>query len=194
MDEGDGQLLTPRERAVLERNPTAKLVADPTGSAQKHASSHKPELYGVGGWLAFLAISLSVLGPLVSIAATGSEIARMESQFPQQVGSSEWTMAVGVAWAITLAYCAISIFAGYRLFKHHVPSTVPIVIGCIWVAGPVLGIIAVLFAGSDQTASAEVIKSIISCSIWTAYLLRSRRVKNTYISRQPDDALVETFE
>ena len=187
MDDSE-PLLTPREREFLASNPHV-AIADPPADP-----SVKPARVGVGGWLGFLAISLVVLGPLVTVAMTAAEISNLKSLNPDAAATPQWSNAVAVSWATVIAYSAISIFAGYRLFKHHVWRTVPIVIACMWIAGPGVGILSLMamddMSGGNVTAGdvgAGLGKSIVSCFGWTLYLLLSRRVKNTYKSsdREP---------
>ena len=185
-DEGE-QLLTPRERQALALNPSAAIVQPQIDPAAR------PDLVGVGGWLGFLAISLTFLGPLFTLGSTASELSMLAREFPNAVGSSEMQTAITASWAIATSYCVISIFAGYRLFKHHVPSTVPIVICCLWVAGPLLGLVVLAMSDGDSQVSVDVVRSIIGVGIWTAYLLRSKRVTNTYRTPAPDPALADTF-
>lgn len=187
MDDAEGLQLTPREKTALERNPSATIV----GAAI--APPTEPELHGVGGWLFFLALSLTVLGPLLTLSLTGSQVVQLEAQYPDAVGSPEWSFMLLYSWGFALTYCAISIFAGYRLFSHLVSQTIPIVIGCLWAAGPLLGLIDLVVSQGDAQAAAEFVRSIISVSIWTAYLLKSRRVRNTYRSSPVDQSVVEAF-
>ena len=166
--------LTTRERALFDANPDSELITTPS------------KLTGVAGWLGLLAISLVALGPLLTVAFTASEIGSLKAQFPGVVGSPHWNTAVAVSWAATLAYCSLSVFAGYRLFKHHVRSTVPIVIACLWILwifGPG-SLIAVQYMSGGNTVAADIGadfgRAFISCFGWTLYLLFSKRVKNTY--------------
>ena len=174
MSEESAPLLTPRERDFLARNPETTIIDPPTDSAAML------ELKGVEGWLGFLAVSLVMLGPLITSAITAVDINDLKSLYPETVGTPQWNNVVAGSWAATIAYSAISIFAGYRLFKHHVPRTVPIVIACMWVDGPILGILTFAMFEGDARAGGDVARSVITTGVWTAYLLRSKRVKNTY--------------
>jgi hypothetical protein len=180
-------LLTPRERDFLARNPSAEIVDSQTNPAAK------PALEGVEGWLGFLAISLVFLGPVITLAMTAFAISDLKSSYASAVDTTQFRSLEAAVWVATLAYCAISIFAGYRLFKHRVPSTIPIVIVCMWIAGPLIGILAMTLFEGDVSAGSDLARSFITTGGWTAYLLLSKRVKNTYRSPAPDPSLVETF-
>lgn len=183
MSEDRESFLTPLQRVYLERNPDASLSDD--GRAQ--ASDEPPTLVGVEGWLFFLAISLVALGPLVTVAQTTLEFSNLERLYPDTGGTTRWNAAFIAGWVATVAYCAISIFAGWCLFRRHVPSTVWIVIACIWLMGPALAVIGLLVAqdvsGSGATganAGASLGRPLVYSTIWTIYLLRSKRVRNTF--------------
>lgn len=177
------QLLTPLQRAYLEANPEASLAEGPEAGA----SDQPQELAGVEGWLYFFGISLIALGPLLTIATTVLEFSDLKALYPDAVGSPRWDAAVTADWIGTAMYCAISMFAGWRIFKRLVPSTIPIVIACIWLMGPGLGVVGLMVvqdisgdASTAANAGAELGRPIVYCFIWTIYLLRSKRVKNTY--------------
>jgi Protein of unknown function (DUF2569) len=188
VNENPEPLLTAREREFLSNNSEGSLVQ---AMSVPEAS---PALVGVAGWLAFLAFSLTFLGPLVTLGRTAADISTAERTNPGLAGSSDWSSLVAMAWLFSIIYCAITIFAGYRLYKHHVPNTVPIVLACLWTAGPALALIGLLAFGSDEAAIADLVRTIFTTGIWTAYLLLSKRVKNTYSDPQPNSQLVATFE
>lgn len=184
MTDKDEPLLTPLQRAYLEANPEASL----TESAKVEATDQPRKLVGVEGWLYFFGISLFALGPLLTVAITASELSNLKALYPEAVGSSQWNSAVAAGWTATGIYCAISVFTGWRIFKRIMPSTIPIVVACIWLMGPGLGIISLMVAQDSgganiaADAGAGLGRPLVYCVIWTIYLLRSKRVKNTYWS------------
>ena len=189
MNDEPEPLLTQRERDFLARNPGGSLSKSATDAASKPELRSKPELKGVSGWLAFLVISFVALGPLITLFMTALEVSQVRSQYPTAIGTELWNKVEALTWFAALSYCAISIFAGYRLIKHHVRSTVPIVILCMWISGPgisfiILMIFQELSAGkfASSEAGADIGRSLISCIGWTLYLLLSKRVNNTYYS------------
>lgn len=194
MSEDNKPLLTPLQRAYLERNPEASLIE----TEKPDGTDRKPEPIGVQGWLSFFGVSLIALGPLITIATTAAEFASLGSQYPSAVGSSQWNTAVAAGWSATVIYCAISIFAGWRIFNRLVPTTIPIVIACIWLMGPVLAIVSLIVvqdvSGGDVTnadAGSALGRPLVYCTIWTIYLLRSKRVKNTYRGQIKDAGWLE---
>lgn len=91
-------------------------------------------------------------------------------------------------WLIFLTSAALSIYGGVRLLRERTGAAVRAAIVVIWLAVPLsslAGMIsrAYLEAGvSLPRAIADVLIHAAVAAIWTAYLLRSRRVKNTYHS------------
>lgn len=166
MTENSEPLLTPLQREYLARNPEASVVEQPAGLAAGHIS-------GVGGWLGLLTASLLVIGPVLNAVRTQSELEISQASQTQTHLSQVNMIAV---WAYFSLYATLSIFAGYRLAKHFKPSTIPIVIVCIWL--PIIIDIALAFFSREGDVS--VVRSVLWASIWTAYLLRSKRVRNTY--------------
>ena len=171
----DGVKLTPREKAFLDANPDAEM--GPTYS----------ELKGIGGWLGFLSASLVFLGPLVSIFSTLAQHSSAKALNPEISASPLWYKAQVIDWTSTLAYCVISVIAGILLIERWKSSTVPIVIACIWLAGPGLATLSLLVLDALVPGGANASdvglslgRPLIYSVIWTMYLLLSRRVKNTY--------------
>lgn len=173
------ELLTPRERRFLEENPDAVRTSKPQNNG---------ELSGVEGWLLFLVVSLVVLGPLATILMTAADLNQATEIYPNAVGTALWENAKLIAWVSAAAFCIISVYAGITLAKKHVRSSVTVAIACLWTAGPVLGIASLMAmgqAGGEPNASdfgAAVGRPVIWAGIWTAYLLRSKRVQHTYLA------------
>jgi hypothetical protein len=117
------------------------------------------------------------------------------TQFPQLANSAKWQNYMLVSWLIVTAAVAICFVAGYRLWKIHFPETVRFAIFVLWIAGPlgnILNIIsAIVIFGSNAGSGfftqmvAGTISSAIGAGIWTAYLMRSVRVRNTYKLQHP---------
>lgn len=148
------------------------------------------QLKGVGGWLKLLIVGLCILGPLVSCGQNAEEIAKAEAENPSLMSSDSWEAFVTYSnWALLLTL-TITFSAGYRLWKIHAPQSVRFAILAMWIATPVsilLQMVAAYFSvGTAALSSAGgeilsgVIRDWIVALVWTLYLLRSKRVKNTY--------------
>ena len=147
-------------------------------------------LAGVGGWLGFLIIGLMILWPLIYFGILSNEFHDAEKQFPQLINNAQVVKFKQVSWLIFAAQVAISFSAGYRLWKIHFSESVRFAILALWLSGPLgnfMYLIAIAFifglqAGTDALPEmlGGILGPCIHASIWTAYLMRSLRVKNTY--------------
>jgi uncharacterized protein DUF2569 len=152
-----------------------------------HQEKSYPQYFdGVAGWLGLLVASLIVLGPVLSIVTTALSLADTERLYPGVQYSPLWKDAQIITWTSVGAYCFVSIYAGVRLLRKHVPSSVGIAIICLWLAGPLLaiaGLIALNQAGADTDAAdagAALGRPIVWATLWTLYLVFSKRVRTTY--------------
>lgn len=145
-------------------------------------------LKGVEGWLAFLVIRYMVLTPVLLIARIQNEFAVAEQLSPQLLEVAGWVKYKSIMWSGIWVFIAVALYAGYGLWKVHAKKSVVTAIIAEWFlclglyAGAFLalhlsfGEIQLLDADSFSTFFGSAIVSVV----WTAYLLRSKRVKNTY--------------
>jgi len=146
---------------------------------------------GIGGWLLFLIIGMTVLGPLMAIGGTGAAFSSAEQQYPNIVNLSSWSSYKTVTWIVQLIVCVISIWGGYGLATQRNPEVVSRAKTVIWInyAGAmiVIGMIipAIMLPNGGSIAAEslpKLIAALIPACIWTTYLGRSKRVRNTYFS------------
>ncbi len=149
----------------------------------------RPELHGVSGWLGFLVVVLGILSPArMLIHAVGNirEIAILG----QMLGPNTSTY-IPFSWGLVAVSAAGSIFLAYRLLAVHRWSSVGIVITGLWclallpslIDAVVSSILFPEFAGAMiPEALSSAARSSISAALWTAYLVKSKRVANTYIT------------
>lgn len=172
----------------------ASPASPPTVVSTEKGKTRKP-LHGVGGWLGLLVLGMTVLGPFFGGTRLFGDFTAAESKAPQLVSFAPWLSYKTEIWVIFGITALISFCAGILLFRFK-PSSVRVAITSLWVAGPI-GALADIVAANSAFASdvtsemsqamwPSVITAAIAAAIWTAYLLRSKRVKNTYYS----DALV----
>ena len=162
-------------KAVFRPPATSGIQApEPPDSMNPVSTPSTPKPYGVGGWLAFLCVSLTVLSPLFWLGA-------MLSLFQKDY------FALGL---LTLSMAAFSIMAGSLLWQKD-PSAIKPVKAYLLVNVVVSVIIS--FAGTrgslddphvlgvaiGQAIGVLVAGSIVT-TIWWLYLDKSVRVKNTY--------------
>lgn len=149
-----------------------------------------PHISGVQGWLAFLIVALMILGPLMGLGNLSGEFKTMVEQYPELAANPQWQRYERVTWYVYIITALISFSAGYRLWKIHVPESVHFAIVALWLAGPVGNLMYGLSAAYVfdenifQSGASELLSGLIgsalAAGVWTAYLLRSVRVKNTY--------------
>lgn len=149
------------------------------------------ELSGVRGWLAFLVVCLLVLAPLTILGQASNGIRVVEELYPHIAGLQKWTSMKNTMWLFSV-FQAIALFsAGLLLLITRLKSTIPRVILLMWVGGPVTSVVGILAISYQSVQSFSLLSkpssvgdlagSILGILLWTMYLKRSRRVKNTYV-------------
>ncbi len=153
-------------------------------------------LRGVGGWLALLIILLGILSPLRTVI----EAINLWSLEPGQLGEDAAILPFQlVETAVILVKLAGSFYVAWRLYAVHRPETVRIAIRGLWLLTIVLSLVEIILVtivtgmsiGALLGRSILVLaQGLIFAGLWTAYLLRSRRVANTYT---PDHDSADVF-
>lgn len=144
---------------------------------------------GVGGWLTFLIVILTVLHPLINIVLLASEFGRVEQENPALLQISAFVQYKWFSWGLVLVCCVVSMSAGYRLWKTRIWKSVKEAVISLWIIGPLATVVLVAYlyinfgtalAGSFVDILGSLFRSLFFAGLWTAYLLRSKRVRNTY--------------
>ena len=154
---------------------------------------------GVGGWLALFVITLAVLRPLFTVTSILADIAQMGARFPP--AQARVLTIFDIAECVTIvAGCE---FLVWRLLRVPRWSTVRIVIAGLWLLAlfPAFAeltaipfVIRVSFQPLLRVLLAQHFRVAIYAGFWTAYLLRSSRVAETY-PREPSEArLADVFQ
>ena len=151
------------------------------------STSESGELVGIGGWLATFIVIMAVISPVRVLVTTWANlygdpsVAAAYAETWRAIEAYEWTLATVVV--------AISWFLVWRLVKVRAWKTVKLVIAGIWALAIGLQLAEFLGVALIGRVSVElvlpalfpgVLQPIVFCTIWTAYLLRSERVANTY--------------
>lgn len=147
------------------------------------------EVKGVGGWLAFLMISLAILSPLRNFFGFYVNVIVME-KVKHLAGNPLWTTYKVIVLVLMVLGCTLLILAAYRLWRDRVWRSVRFAIMAMWLAGVGLDALALVvlfcvFGGGFamvawQNGIQGVLSGMVFPVIWTLYLLRSKRVRNTY--------------
>lgn len=171
---------------------TAVSVNAPPVASSTKRKAEKP-LHGVGGWLGLLVIGMTVLGPFLGAARLSGAFTDTESETPQLVSFAPWVSFKTETWVIFGIAALISFCAGVLLFRFK-PSSVHVAIFALWIVGPIGAIAEIVAANTSFTSNVTpamaqamwgyVSGEVIVAGIWTAYLLRSKRVKNTYYGNE----------
>jgi len=143
---------------------------------------------GVGGWLLLLVAGMLAIGPLLGAARVGSAMFFVEAQFPALKTMGEWGAYKTVMWLAFFAFAALSVYGGWGLLRGKDWSMVGRAKTVLWLVGPggslVLGVLIPKMTLSESNIDGGVvggfIASVLSAAIWTAYLSKSKRVRNTY--------------
>jgi len=147
-------------------------------------TSNKPELKGIGGWLAFFIIAL-IIGPAQSAFGIQSELNKLALADPSYINTEDWFDTVTTAWFVWGIGSFLSFLASIILIIWESPKAVKLVIFLLWLMGPILLSSVILdnwYIGIELEPF-HVFEFLLSCasaSLWSAYLLMSKRVKNTY--------------
>ena len=148
------------------------------------------KLTGIAGWLGLVAVG-QVLGPVRSVLAIGHYfVSDLDSELFQRY---PWTGYGEIA--LMAAFLAFMICTTILFFRHSrkfprffimewiFMAALPL-IDMVWVAFTLsaysVGSFADLFTIEPQEG-AQVVAAVLLGSIWTAYVLRSRRVANTFV-------------
>lgn len=156
--------------------------------AKESSPSNSPGPKGVGGWLLLLVAGMLALGPLLGAGRIAGSIFAAEQQFPALKASEQWGTYTSVTWLIFLAAAAASVYGGWGLLRGKDWSVVSRAKLILWITGPAASLVLGLLVpkmtlgewGVDAKIVGSFIASVIATGIWTAYLSRSKRVRNTY--------------
>lgn len=166
------------------------VIREPVVAADEVADfkDKKPELSGIGGWLGLLAFG-QVVGILRLIATVGQYVQSISDDVWKQFPTAMWGELVMNTALICLCICTAAL-----LFKHsrHFPKFfiaqmavaifLPIV-DLLWIASifsislnrPISE-----FLSFEPRDAGQMIAGAIGAAIWIPYILRSKRVANTF--------------
>jgi len=156
--------------------------------------SHEPSgPRGVGVLLVLLILGLA-LGPFIGGGEMLSFFSDAEYHYPDLTSLSGWQSYKDISWFVFVALWIYSAYAAWGLLQGDEWAAVERAIIAIWLRGPVFWLLLfVLFHSfwevprtlqvSGENAwvlIASFLITLIGPTLWTLYLLKSRRVRNTY--------------
>jgi hypothetical protein len=152
------------------------------------ATSVEPRYKGVGGWLLFFCLGLTVLSPLItlgSLVASYSESSQYFDTFPGLL------VITVIDTFLSVGLMAFSIYAGVGLWRIRPGALQTAKKYLLWflaylAIAAVLPFMAGLPSAANDVLIGEVAKStfrgVIYFAIWYSYLNKSQRVRGTYES------------
>ncbi len=152
-----------------------------------------PHLNGVGGWLLLLIVMLALYLPLADFKNLYDDFIVSTQVLPLLESNPIWKTYRTAIWIVYGIKCFFCFTISYALWKIHRPLTIRLAIGVIWLVGPcalvINAVIATLLFHFDFLQTIKpfyigIATTAVQSAIWTAYLLRSIRVKNTYYTTQ----------
>ncbi len=187
------------ENSPVNRKDEPVMKSDASGTVKDETKTDKP-LVGVGGWLAFFIIALMLIGPLYSIQELASEFRTLEAGGSFLTNHPAYIQMKWFCWIMLFLWIGLREWTGYLLLHRHVWKTVRITIAVLWLGEPVILVLGSLYVllnygpgimGFYLMQGLEgIFLLVVGAAIWTAYLLLSVRVRNTYV-REPIDPIVK---
>jgi hypothetical protein len=157
-------------------------------STQTAAPLTDPKYKGVGGWLLFFCLSLTVFSPLitiVAIAASYTDTIQLLDRFPGM------TAITVIDTFLSVGVMAFSVYAGVGLWrvKPCAVQTAKRYLLCLLAytaVESILPFMAGLPSDMNETLITEVLRDasrkVIYIAIWYSYLNKSKRVMATFES------------
>jgi len=143
----------------------------------------------IGGWLVLLVAGLMIFGPLLGAVRLDSSFVAAEFQYRLLSKLPEWATYKTAAWSAFWGTSLFTFYAGWRLAYTRRATAVTTAIIALWTAGPAMTLVinillpALIFGKAELPSSdvSTLFGSALMAGIWTAYLLRSKRVKVRYV-------------
>lgn len=156
------------------------------GSQIKNTVNTTPS--GVGGWLLLLIVGMMFLGPLLGVAKINGEIMMVEQQNPDIINFDKWITLKNASWFTVSITAMLSFYGGFGLVRGRNELVVKKAKIILWIIGPISVIImmaiipTIIFSYENINSQffGLLIVHIAIAGAWTAYLSKSKRVKNTY--------------
>ncbi|MBN5375526.1 DUF2569 family protein [Serratia marcescens] len=144
---------------------------------------------GVGGWLGFLIVIMFIGGAFSLLTSfNGTAWKEVEKQNPSLLTHAAFQNLQMMDRGVQFVAGMLLIYCGYILYSKAVPETLKIAKIIIGLVYPLSVIFRDLFAPyfflgiylSNSEVMGEVARTVIWAIIWSLYLYRSERVRNTY--------------
>ncbi|QIG98084.2 DUF2569 domain-containing protein [Bradyrhizobium sp. 6(2017)] len=165
-------------------------MREPVVDAQDaaHFNDTKPELTGLGGWLALIGFG-QLAGILRFLVSIGEYYSKMDGQLFAKFPTTMWGEAVMNGALISLfVYTTVLFFRRSRNFPRFfiiqfVATICTPIAALLWAAFTIAlatGRPFVDLLSIDPKDSGQLIAALIGALIWIPYIRKSRRVANTF--------------
>ena len=176
------------DEVIIERGFSFAELSTSLNTARATNLQYKEGPTGIGGWLTLLIAGLMILGPLMGLGRLSSDIISVEKQYPGIESVANWNAYKYAVWITFATISAISFWGGLGLERRRVPSAVSNAKVVLWIIGPVascvMGLLLPFLAFGKMQIDEELVSGVIVSAfiagMWTIYLTKSTRVKNTY--------------
>jgi hypothetical protein len=163
-------------------------------------ANNDSELRGIGGWLAFFLVTLGIVTPVSSLASVA--VLSADSDVAASYGEL-WDRLLIFEWAIAGVAAAAGWVTVWLFFNARRWATIRLAVAVLWGLAA-LGLVGeplvvsllggIAFGDIFAEAPADFVRPLVYSSIWTAYLLKSERVANTYPRDGSVHEVVAAFE
>ncbi len=169
---------------------SAPLVREPVVNAEDaaHFKDVKPELTGLGGWLALIGFG-QLAGILRFLVSIGEYYSKMDEQLFAKFPTTMWGEAVMNGALIWLfVYTTVLFFRRSRNFPRFfifqfVATICTPIVALLWAAFTIAlatGRPFVDLLSIDPKDGGQLIAALIGAVVWIPYIQKSRRVANTF--------------
>ncbi len=157
--------------------PLANSKEASIGTPNLFAAGYGRELQGVGGWLLFLCLSLTLFVPYQNLRIASKALTNL-ARHPIGLPTELRLASVAVVYAGLSMY---SVLAGYRLWREDRKAPEFAKNYLIISTGCVISLHATLYSLGIHVGLLQVmVARLVYFAIWYSYLRRSRRVRATY--------------
>ena len=156
-------------------------------------------LTGIAGWLTVFLVIIGILSPLRIIV----EQVMLQGDAEAAAGFGEsWNLLSPLEWLLAAGQVALCWFIAWRLIAVRNWQSVRIAVAGIWTVTLGIGGLEVLivslvaafpFGTLLGLVAGDLARATVFSVIWTAYLLLSKRVANTYPRQDAGEEMAEIF-